>query len=51
MSPEDGLWTGVFCDDPAERVGEYAEPADDRGVLWEDLTPEERAYLSRTAQR
>ena len=49
MSPDDE-WAGVWCDDPAERVGApYEEP--DRGVLWEELSPEERAYLTRLAQR
>lgn len=43
-------WYGVPCDDPAERVGEYTERDDDRGVLWEDLAPDERAYLSRIAR-
>lgn len=44
-------YSGPLCDDPAERVGEYAERDDDRGALWEDLAPEERAYLTRMAQR
>lgn len=48
MRPE---WYGVPCDDPAERVGEYTERDDDRGVLWEDLAPDERDYLTRMAQR
>lgn len=43
-------YSGPLCDDPGERVGEYAERDDDRGVLWEELAPDERAYLSRIAR-
>lgn len=44
-------WYGVPCDDPAERVGEYADRDDDRGALWEELSADDREYLTRQAQR
>lgn len=52
MTPDAWLdYSGPLCDCPGERVGEYAERDDDRGVLWEDLAPDEREYLTRVAQR
>lgn len=43
-------YTGPLCDDPAERAGEDHVREDHRGALWEELAPDERAYLSRTAR-
>lgn len=52
MSPDPwGDYSGPLCDDPAERVGEGAERDDDRGVLWEELAPDEREYLTRMGLR
>lgn len=50
-SQEWEAYSGPLCDDPAERVGERYDQADDRGVLWEDLDPREREYLTRLAER
>lgn len=62
MNP-DRWWdySGPLCDCPGERRGpdeplpdgrpDPADLVDDRGVLWEDLAPEEREYLTRVAQR
>jgi hypothetical protein len=59
-------YSGPLCDCPGERRGlpdlpallddrpdpaDLAEEMDDRGVLWEDLAPEERAYLTRMGLR
>lgn len=55
MTPDPWLdYSGPLCDCPGERAGEQdPEPdrADERGLLWEELAPAEREYLSRTAMR